>query len=80
MSDMIAYESRYGSIKRLHLTGKCKTKTIIDNTRWNYCKYDYAQNRVHFLGIPLWLEWIDKTYIFYQKEVEEFYDCDELKS
>ena len=80
MSDMIAYEWRYQLPPvRLYLTGKCKTKTI-NYSDGRKSVYDYAQHRVHFLGISLWTRWVDKTYISYRKEVEEFYDCDESKS
>ena len=75
MSDLSPYD-RYGDFNTpLHLTGKCKKKTIAYNDG-SSVEIIYLQCRVKVFGIPLWTRWLVKDCIVWRSEKEEVYDCD----
>lgn len=80
MSDLIPYQKRYSmSDTRLYLTGKRKRVTIsYENGR--HTVIEFLEHRVHFLGIPLWTQWIDKDHIEWRKVEVEIYEDEDLKN
>lgn len=74
MSNLVPYERYRCFDTRLHLTGKCKKKTITYKDG-SQTVIKYHQCRVHVLGIPLWTRWVDKDYIVWREVKEEVYDC-----